>query len=57
MSAESGIATFRGARGLWEGHRVEEVANPEMVLNFYNARRRNVLDAIPNVGHFALAQL
>ena len=64
MSAESGIATFRGAGGLWEGHRVEEVAtpeafraNPELVLNFYNARRKNVLEAIPNAGHFALAQL
>ena len=64
MSAESGIATFRGADGLWEGNRVEEVAtpeafraNPELVLNFYNARRKNVLEAIPNAGHFALAQL
>ena len=64
MSAESGIATFRGAGGLWEGYRVEEVAtpeafraNPELVLNFYNARRRNVIEAIPNAGHFALAQL
>ena len=64
MSAESGIETFRGAGGLWEGHSVEEVAtpeafraNPEMVLNLYNSRRRNVLDAIPNAGHCALAQL
>ena len=49
MSAESGIATFRGADGLWEGHRVEEVAspegfeaNPELVLEFYNQRRRQI---------------
>ena len=64
MSAESGIATFRGADGLWEGHRVEKVAtpeafrvNPELVLNFYNARRRNVFSASPNAGHLALVQL
>ena len=50
MSAESGIATFRGADGLWEGHRVEEVAslrgiaaNPELVMDFYNQRRRQVV--------------
>ena len=50
MSAESGIATFRGADGLWEGHRVEEVASPEgfeanpsLVLEFYNQRRRQLL--------------
>lgn len=64
MSAESGIATFRGSGGLWEGCKVEEVAtpeafhaNPELVLNFYNARRENVLQAKPNQGHITLAQL
>lgn len=64
MSAESGIATFRGAGGLWEGHRVEEVAtpaafaaNPGLVLDFYNARRLNVLKATPNGGHFTLAKM
>ena len=64
MSAESGIATFRGADGLWEGHRVEEVAspegfeaNPELVLEFYNQRRRQIVEAQPNEGHLALARL
>ena len=64
MSAESGIATFHGADGLWEGHRVEEVAspegfeaNPELVLDFYNQRRRQIVDAQPNEGHRALARL
>lgn len=64
MSAESGIATFRGADGLWEGHRVEEVAspegfnaNPELVLEFYNQRRRQIVAALPNEGHVALARL
>ena len=64
MSAESGIATFRGAGGLWEGHRIEEVAtpeafeaNPKLVLDFYNARRLNVLEAEPNAGHYTLASL
>jgi len=62
MSAESGIATFRGARGLWEGHRVEDVAtpeawarNPELVTRFYNERRRAVGKAQPNPGHRQLA--
>lgn len=64
MSAESGIATFRGVDGLWEGHRVEEVASPEgfaaqpeLVLEFYNQRRRQIVDARPNEGHVALARL
>lgn len=64
MSAESGIATFRGSDGLWEGHRVEEVAspegfkaNPELVLEFYNQRRRQIVAARPNEGHLALARL
>lgn len=64
MSVESGIATFRGSGGLWEGRRVEEVASPEafrrdpaMVLEFYNMRRRNVVGASPNRGHLAITQL
>lgn len=64
ISAESGIPTFRGAGGLWEGHRVEDVASPdgwrrdrEMVLRFYNERRRHIKNALPNRGHIALAEL
>ncbi|NND95885.1 MAG: NAD-dependent deacylase [Pirellulaceae bacterium] len=65
ISAESGIPTFRGADGLWEGHRVEEVATPEaferdpaLVHTFYNGRRRALLsDTIePNPAHLALAE-
>jgi NAD-dependent deacetylase len=64
MSAESGIKTFRDADGLWEGHDVMEVAtpegfakNPELVLDFYNQRRRQLLDVKPNDAHNALARL
>lgn len=64
MSAESGIPTFRDANGLWEGHNIEEVAspqgfarNPELVLHFYNLRRRAAWDAQPNIGHLTLAEL
>ena len=64
VSAESGIATFRASDGLWEGHRVEEVASPEgweadpqKVLKFYNERRKGVLEAKPNEAHKILAQL
>jgi NAD-dependent deacetylase len=64
VSAESGIATFRDAGGLWEGHDVMEVAspegwnrNPELVLNFYNERRRAAITAFPNDGHLVLAEL
>ena len=64
MSAESGIATFRGAGGLWEGHRVEDVAtpeawqkNPELVLQFYNERREKIRHAQPNKGHTYLAEM
>src|ERR671921_2448851 len=64
ISAESGIATFRDANGLWEGHDVMEVAspegwrrNPELVLNFYNERRKNAHQVKPNPGHLALASL
>ncbi len=64
MSAESGLKTFREAGGLWEGHDVMEVAspegwyrNPELVLDFYNQRRRQLLEAEPNDGHRLLADL
>lgn len=64
ISAESGVATFRGAGGLWEGHRVEQVATPEafardpsMVWRFYQARRKSLLKVRPNAGHLALAQM
>lgn len=64
VSAESGISTFRDAGGLWEGHRVEDVATPEafrrdplLVWKFYNTRRANIQSVRPNPGHFALAEL
>ncbi|MEL6483565.1 MAG: NAD-dependent deacylase [Bacteroidota bacterium] len=64
MSAESGLKTFRDANGLWEGHDVMEVAspegfqrNPELVLEFYNQRRRQLLQVHPNAGHKALVRL
>jgi NAD-dependent deacetylase len=64
VSAESGIKTFRDEDGLWEGHDVMEVAspkgfrnNPELVLDFYNQRRRQLKDVNPNSAHKALAQL
>ncbi|SNR32757.1 SIR2 family NAD-dependent protein deacylase [Hymenobacter mucosus] len=64
ISAESGLATFRGADGLWEGHRIEDVASPEgwarnpsLVLDFYNQRRRAAREAEPNAGHRALVEL
>ena len=64
ISAESGLATFRGAGGLWEGHRVEEVAtpfaferDPRLVWRFYNARRANLATVQPNPGHKALVAL
>jgi NAD-dependent deacetylase len=64
MSAESGIPTFRGGDGLWENHRIEDVATPEawnrdptLVQRFYNDRRRQILAAQPNAGHRILAQL
>ncbi|MBW8241161.1 NAD-dependent deacylase [Muricauda oceani] len=64
MSAESGLKTFRDENGLWEGHDVMEVAspqgfarNPELVLEFYNQRRRQLLEVSPNKGHVALAEL
>lgn len=64
MSAESGIATFRDTDGLWENHRIEDVAspqgfraNPKLVLDFYNTRRKELLKAKPNKGHIGLAEL
>ncbi len=64
ISAESGIKTFRDSGGLWENHRVEDVASPEgwhhdqqLVLNFYNERRKQLLECKPNRAHFALAEL
>lgn len=64
ISAESGLATFRGAGGLWEGRRVEDVATPRaferdhaLVWRFYNLRRANLAEAAPNRGHYALVEL
>lgn len=64
MSADSGLSTFRDSDGLWEGHDVHEVATPEgwirnkeLVLDFYNQRRRQLMEVEPNAGHIALAQL
>ncbi|MGZ5253016.1 MAG: SIR2 family NAD-dependent protein deacylase [Flavitalea sp.] len=64
ISAESGLKTFRDADGLWEGYDLNEVAtpgawrkNPALVLEFYNKRRQNVLEAKPNPAHIGLAQL
>ncbi len=64
ISAESGIKTFRDADGLWEGHDVMEVASPEgwhrnkeLVLDFYNQRRRQLHEVKPNLGHIVLAEL
>lgn len=64
ISAESGLKTFRDSDGLWEGYNIEDVAtprawkkNPQLVLDFYNYRRKNVLDAKPNAAHYGLAAL
>lgn len=64
ISAESGLKTFRAADGLWEEHRIEDVAtpdawrrDPDLVLRFYNERRRGVVKAQPNAAHLALAEL
>jgi len=64
ISAESGLKTFRDSDGLWEGFNIEDVAtpgawkkNPQRVLEFYNHRRKNVLDAKPNAAHTGLAEL
>lgn len=64
VSAESGLATFRGPDGLWEGHRLEDVCTPEafsrdpaMVHGFYDARRARLAEVEPNAAHYALAKL
>lgn len=64
ISAESGLKTFRDSDGLWMGHKVEDVAtprafkrNPQLVLNFYNERRKDVAAALPNAAHTGLAEL
>jgi NAD-dependent deacetylase len=64
VSAESGVPTFRASDGLWEGHRIEDVASPmgfrrdpKLVWDFYNARRSNVGEVRPNAGHYALVEL
>jgi NAD-dependent deacetylase len=64
VSAESGLATFRGAGGLWRNHDAMQLAtprafgdDPQTVQEFYNCRRRNLLEAAPNAAHFALARL
>jgi NAD-dependent deacetylase len=64
VSAESGVPTFRASDGLWEGHRIEDVAtpsgfqrNPALVWRFYNQRRVNVSQVKPNPGHYALMKM
>ena len=64
ISAESGLKTFRDSDGLWEGYNIEDVAtpqawrrNPKLVQDFYNMRRKEVLEAEPNSAHYALARL
>src|ERR1700759_470665 len=64
ISAESGLATFRGSGGLWTGYRVDQVATPEaweadpaLVWRFYSMRRRDALAAQPNPAHLALAKI
>ena len=64
ISAESGMPTFRDADGLWEGHDVYEVAsiegwetNPQLILEFYNQRRQQARNIVPNAGHLALVKL
>ena len=64
ISAESGLQTFRDSDGLWEGYNIEDVAtprawkkDPQLVLEFYNIRRRSVVNAIPNAAHYGLAAL
>ncbi|MDP2424233.1 MAG: NAD-dependent deacylase [Bacteroidales bacterium] len=64
ISAESGIKTFRDADGLWEDHRIEDVAtydawvrNSDLVMEFYNQRRKQLYEVIPNAAHYALVKL
>lgn len=64
ISAESGISTFRDSNGLWENHDIEEIAtpwgwdnNPELVLEFYNQRRKQLHEVSPNLAHYSLVDL
>lgn len=64
ISAESGVKTFRDSGGLWENHRIEDVAspegfarNPKLVMDFYNARRKQLMEVAPNLAHFILVEL
>ena len=64
ISAESGLGTFRDSGGLWEQFKIEDVAtpeaferNPELVLNFYNLRRKQLLESEPNAAHISLNKL
>jgi len=64
MSAESGISTFRDSDGLWENHKIEDVATPqgwkkdrELVLEFYNQRRKELFEVEPNIAHLSLVDL
>jgi NAD-dependent deacetylase len=64
ISAESGISTFRDSNGLWENHKIEDVATPRgwekdkvLVLEFYNKRRKQLFEVEPNLGHMALVEL
>lgn len=64
VSAESGLGTFRGSDGLWENYRIQDVCthdawlkNPQLCVDFYNARRRDILAAKPNAAHEAIARL
>ncbi len=64
ISAESGIKTFRGSDGLWENHKVTDMAtpeawqrDPELVLSFYNERRKQIREVLPNKAHLALVEL
>ncbi|MGZ5265026.1 MAG: SIR2 family NAD-dependent protein deacylase [Kaistella sp.] len=64
ISAESGVQTFRDSNGLWENHKIEDVAspegferNPQRVLDFYNARRKQLNEVEPNEAHYILAEL
>ncbi|MFI3261878.1 MAG: Sir2 family NAD-dependent protein deacetylase [Rikenellaceae bacterium] len=64
VSRDSGIATFRDSDGLWANHRIEDVCTPEalarnrkQVIDFYNSRRKELLEKEPNAGHFAIAEL
>ena len=64
ISAESGLGTFRDSGGLWDNYKIEDVAtpdafkkNPELVLEFYNIRRRQLISSSPNNAHYALNKL